>query len=208
MAVRTGPFLDLAFHLTGPKIPVDHGYTLYAALCPLLPKDKLHDHDAEQAGFHIGIHPIRGRYVGGEHLHLASFSRLILRLPQDRIKDYLKLAGKRLDLEDCALRIGVCDVRTLIPAASLRARFVTTRNGQDEARFREECERQIKALGVSGKLSVGQRRTMRIHGKQIVGYSVVVTELTTDESLALQEKGLGGRRKMGCGIFVPMEASK
>lgn len=195
---------DLAFRLTGSNIPVDHGYALYAALCRLLPKEILHDHDPKKAGFQISLHPIRGQYAGGEHLHLALFSRLILRLPQDEIKEYLKLAGKRVDIEGCPLRIGVCDVRALMPAAALRARFVTTRHGQDEVRFREECDRQMKALAVNGKLSVGQRRTMRIHDKQIVGYSVVVTELTADESITLQENGLGGRRKMACGIFGPV----
>jgi CRISPR/Cas system CSM-associated protein Csm4 (group 5 of RAMP superfamily) len=28
-----------------------------------------------------------------------------------------------------------------------------------------------------------------------------VSELTAEESIRLQEHGLGGRRKMGCGVF-------
>ncbi len=32
------PYVDLAFRLTGSKIPVDHGYALYSAISRLLPE--------------------------------------------------------------------------------------------------------------------------------------------------------------------------
>ena len=39
--------------------------------------------------------------------------------------------------------------------------------------------------------------------KEIVGFALRVEELTAEESIRLQEKGIGGRRRFGCGIFVP-----
>jgi len=49
------------------------------------------------------------------------------------------------------------------------------------------------------------RRIVRIKDKTIVGYSVRVSGLMTDDdSIKLQEVGLGGRHRMGCGIFVPL----
>jgi CRISPR-associated protein Cas6 len=50
-------------------------------------------------------------------------------------------------------------------------------------------------------LTLGKRRTLRIKDKEVVGYEVLVEALTAEESLNLQEHGLGGRRHMGCGIF-------
>jgi hypothetical protein len=38
--------------------------------------------------------------------------------------------------------------------------------------------------------------------------SALVDYLTATESILLQEHGLGGRRHMGCGIFVPMRGEK
>jgi CRISPR-associated endonuclease/helicase Cas3 len=32
------PYVDLAFRLTGRKVPVDHGYALYSAMSRLLPE--------------------------------------------------------------------------------------------------------------------------------------------------------------------------
>lgn len=50
------------------------------------------------------------------------------------------------------------------------------------------------------------RRLLRIKDRRMVGYAVQVTGLTAEESIKLQEHGLGGRQKMGCGFFVPMQA--
>ena len=65
--------------------------------------------------------------------------------------------------------------------------------------------RQLGQLGVStlAILSLGKRRTLRIKEKEVVGYEVLVEGLTAEESILLQERGLGGRRHMGCGMFLP-----
>ncbi len=44
---------------------------------------------------------------------------------------------------------------------------------------------------------------VRIHGREIVGFSVAVDELDPDGAVRLQEEGLGGRRRFGCGLFLP-----
>ena len=98
------PLIDLAFRLTGTNIPVDHGYALYAALSRLLPD--IH------AAKDIGVQPIRGVYSGNGTLHVTDFSRLILRLPDEQIQPYLKLAGKRLELDEHPLSVGVPEVRS------------------------------------------------------------------------------------------------
>ena len=47
-----------------------------------------------------------------------------------------------------------------------------------------------------------------IRGKTIVGFSVIVHGLTEEGSVKLQEEGIGGRGKMGCGFFVPLGRRK
>jgi CRISPR-associated protein Cas6 len=53
------------------------------------------------------------------------------------------------------------------------------------------------------QLTLGKRRTLRIRNKEVVGYEVVLGKLAAEESLLVQSAGLGGRRRFGCGIFVP-----
>lgn len=196
------PKLDLHFPVTGQHIAIDHGYPLYAALSRLLDSPAhpwLHDDDE------LGIHPIRGRYAGPGRLLLTARSRLSLRLPADRIPAVLPLAGKTLLIGDERIHVGILQPAALVPAPNLYAHLVTTRNGQDETRFDEEIARQLAALGVAGKPHRGPRRTFRIKEKRVVAHTLLVTELTAEESIRLQEAGVGGRRKLGCGIFVPWE---
>lgn len=189
------PHIDLAFRLTGTTIPVDHGYPLYAAISRLLP-----DFHADKE---VGIHPIRGRYVGDGNLHLASFSRLMIRLPNDRIRAVLKLAGKALEVDGHRLRVGVSETRVLRPAVNLYSRLVTIKGFMESDTFLSAARRQLEALRVSADFIAGERRTLRVKDKQVVGFEVTALGLSAEDSLRLQEAGIGGRRHMGCGVFVP-----
>ena len=46
-----------------------------------------------------------------------------------------------------------------------------------------------------------RRRIVHIKGKKIVGYPLLVQGLTAQESIRLQEQGLGGRTRIGCGFL-------
>ena len=189
------PVVELNFRLVGRCIPVDHGYALYGAISHHVPEI----HDARE----IGVQPIRGTYGGDGLLYMAPFSRLTLRLPDDRIRHYLKLAGKTLDVKGHPLHIGVPEARTLLPVASLRSRLVTIKGFLDQVPFLGAAERQLQSMDVRGQVLLGMRRTFRVKDKQVVGFEVAIIGLTAEESLILQETGLGGRRRMGCGVFVP-----
>ena len=206
------PTLDILFRVIGTEVPSDHGYALYGALSRILETEEdqwMHGNP------HIGLHTVRGTPLGNGRRLIGPNARLGLRLPSDLLPRSLKLAGKSLDLDGCRLRVGVSETRALIPAATLHCRIATTKNGDDSARFDAEIARQSAALGIQGRVfrvpkgsggSDGRdpsRRIVRVKNKRIVGYSVLATELTGEESILLQERGLGGRRRMGCGIFVP-----
>jgi CRISPR-associated protein Cas6 len=187
--------VDLNFQVFGQTIKVDHGYPLFASICRILPEF----HEAVD----VGLCLIRGRYIGNGQLNISPVSSLTFRLPAIKISEYINLAGKTLDLDRYLLRIGVPHSQALVPSTTLYSHLVTTKNGYDQKRFEEEMKRQMETLDCKGKLSVGKRKTFKLHGKQVVGYSVLVSELTAEESITIQELGLGGRRKMGCGFFEP-----
>ena len=46
-----------------------------------------------------------------------------------------------------------------------------------------------------------RRQILRVKDKRVVGFPVIVSSLTPDESIRLEGFGLGGRGKMGCGFF-------
>jgi CRISPR-associated protein Cas6 len=192
--------VDLAFAVIGQQpLRSDHGYALYGALSRALPE--LHLANG------IGIHPIRGgQQIGDRRIRLTTSSRLVLRVNTVALGELLSLTGKELDVDGTKLRVGVPQVWPLMPASALRSRLVTTRNCQDLARFEAEFRRQLDTLHVSNAciITIAKRRTLRIKDKEVVGYEVILEGLTVNESLNIQEEGLGGRRHMGCGVFVAL----
>jgi len=201
--------IDLAFNLSATRpVPSDHGYLLYSAVSRMLPA-------AHQTNG-IAIHPIRGQIIGDRQLLLDDRSRLIIRTAADRIAQWLPLAGKQLNLAGNTLRVGVPQVLPLSLATALRSRLVTIKvspgeraapaRTPTEEEFRAAARRQLDTLGVdaAAELMLGKRRTLRIKQREVVGYEVLVSGLSAEESLRLQEAGLGGRRHMGCGVFVPV----
>lgn len=207
--------VDLEFPVRGETVPADHGYGLFGALCRVLPW--VHDERG------VGVHPLRGRLIGGRALALTPSSRLSVRLPASRIHEALPLAGQTLDLDGAPLRAGVPSIRPLRPVSALIGRLVVIKGFQEPGPFLDAARRQAEALGLGGRLSLvarsnagslegatgrvaGEpiRRTLRVRDKTIVGFALALTELTAEESLRVQEAGLGGRRRFGCGLFVPL----
>jgi CRISPR-associated protein Cas6 len=157
-------------------------------------------------------------------LHLTPSSRLSFRLDSDHARELMPLAGKELDLDGYTLRVGVPTTYVLKPAATLRSRLVTFKHRMEPEIFLAKAQEELSNLSIkaapglirrSGAKSLEGReeltadrspfirRTLRIHDKEVVGFAMEVSGLSADESLRLQETGLGGRRKFGCGIFVP-----
>lgn len=199
--------LDLVFPVSGAGLPTDHSYPLYAALSGIVPQ--FHDADSP-----IRFAPITGMATADSRLELGPHSYLRVRLPDDAVKLALPLAGKRLVLGADAVRLGVPAVRTLVPAPAVVARIVTFKNADTPEQFLDTARTKLAELGVAGEPQLpihldggrageSKRRVVRIKGVAIVGYSLLVTELSAADSLKLQERGLGGRTHLGCGFFTP-----
>lgn len=208
---------DLSFRITGNYIPYDHGYALYSALARFNP--------AWHEAAWLGVHPINGLAIK-DTVRLTRFSRLRLRTPSEKLAELIRLAGKRLRLESRShhyeIMIGVPEVLPLRPLPTLRARCMTikisevenTEHGPNREMFLAAARKQLAARSIAGDLWIDEtldtqgrecsRRVLRIKNKTIVGYAVTVSNLSDEDSLRLQVEGLGGRRKFGCGLFMPL----
>lgn len=213
-------FIDVSFRVMGDRVPLDHGYALYSTLSSLFPEL----HTAEW----LSIHPISGFPLGGKSLQITNASRLRLRIPHERLVDVMPLAGKQLPMaiasSQFAIRLGVPEVYMLHPAPILASRCVVIKVSEaeksdrspDREMFLAAIKSQLTKHRIQGEAWIDNRRDSRGHelsrrilhlkGKSIVGYSVRVSELSAEASLKLQETGLGGRQRMGCGIFVPVRS--
>lgn len=204
--------VDVSFPVQGNSLPLDHGYALYSAVSRVLGP-------ASHGANGIGIHPIRGRRVEPDRLQLGEMSALCIRTQVDAIPELLKLAGQSVQVAGDMIRLGAPKTYALTPAATLGAHLVTIKGFREPELFLEAALRQMEFLGITGQARIpirasgpheGEptRRVLRIKDKTVVGFALVVGALVAGDSLLLQQRGLGGRRHMGCGLFDPRDSNE
>jgi CRISPR-associated protein Cas6 len=189
--------VDVAFSLRGGSIPVDHGWRLYQLLA-----ERLDWLDADPAA---GVHPIRGARAVAGRIPLGARARLMLRLPRARVEQAYALSGTRLELGD-GIDIGDAHLRTLYAYSALYSQFVSVGTA-DELAFYRHIEAQLRQTGIECKMICGRARRAQTQDDEIAGFSLMLHELTPEDSLRMQASGLGDARKLGCGIFVPHKSA-
>jgi len=194
MSPEASPVVDLLFEVGGSVLPADCAYALARAVVGILPWLE------QEPG--AGVHPFKAAPTDRGTLLVSRRSRLTLRIPRARVADAGALTGQTLDIAGQPLRVGPAQPRELAPFATLYSRFVDT-GAVDEARFVEDVAALLRELGSPCKFLCGQRRRARAAEDDISGYSVMLHEVPREQSVYLQQRGLGRHRLLGCGILVP-----
>ncbi len=185
--------IDLVFAISGSRLPLDHALSLWEALLGHLPWL------AEEP--EVGVHAMRGSVCDRELL-LSRRTRLVLRLPMRRLDDAMRLVGQALEVGGERVSIGEARPRMLEPFPTLSAHFVAT--GSDDALAHQQAvEAMLAELGMPPRFICGRMHTVSVGGARLVGAEVVLHELRPEHSLAMQERGLGGERHLGHGLFLP-----
>jgi CRISPR-associated protein Cas6 len=200
--------VDLVFGIECRCLPVDHAHALLAALSSVLPWF------AGDPG--TGLHTIHGAESGNgwyrpeqgdELLFLSRRTRLVLRLPRERIEAARALSGTTLSVAGHGLAVGSASVRRLSPHDTLYARYVAAEEGEDEQQFLAQAAEQLIARGMRvKKLLAGRVHRIDTPDRPLFTRSLMVADLNPEQSIQLQKEGLGGGRKLGCGLFVPHKA--
>lgn len=196
--------VDLSFAIDCRTLPVDHAWALFAAIDPLLPWFR----DAPVAGIHPlhvaeSAHGWQRPEEPDALLHLSRRTKLVLRLPQERVSDARRLEGETLNIDGHTMVIGEASVQLLSRSTSLFARRLVIEEDEEEEPF---LQRQIEALHAievrPNKLLPGLAHPINTPQGEICTRLLSLEGLTLEESFRLQELGLGSHRHLGCGIFI------
>ncbi|WP_330203418.1 type I-MYXAN CRISPR-associated protein Cas6/Cmx6 [Cyanobacterium sp. Dongsha4] len=198
--------INLVFPVMGETLPADHNYRLYATLSKRFPQV----HNLQD----LSINTISGISDRQGKITLTPHSKLYLRLPVEAIALVYSLAGQTLTIGDCQIKLGNPELQTIKPSYSLKARLVTIKGYTEPMEFLQAAQRQLEKLEIQANIGIPannkgepKRLTMKINKTNrsytIVGFSVVVTDLLEEDSVKLQIQGLGGKRRIGCGVFYP-----
>lgn len=194
--------VELSFGITGQPIPVDHGYELFSALTHFQPE--LHNFKR------LSIQTITNTIFENRKLLLTNRSKLRIRLPADTIPLVYPLAGCSITIGGNKVRLEIPTIDLLQPARHLYSRIVVIKGQEQPESFLKAAQRQLQRLEIEGEIRISvasngslNRKTVRVRGYTVVGFGLEAVDLSEQDSLKLQVYGIGGKRKMGCGIFVP-----
>lgn len=196
MATHNATIIEVHFPCHAVTIPSDHGYALYSAISRLVPEV----HAADR----VAIATIPGQAVGQGVTIPDPSATLRLRLPREQAPLICALAGETLSLNGHRLTLGDPWLSALAPAPRLDSRIVTIKGFVESGPFLLALGRKLEVLGVEPRVVMGARRVVRVADRTVVGFAVSLRGLGAAESILLQENGLGGRRRIGCGILLPV----
>lgn len=197
--------VDVVYSIQCRTLPVDHSYLLSQAISRALPWFANEEH--------AGLHTIHVAESGNGWmrpddpnalLHLSRRTRLMLRLPRHRIEDAGKLTGQTLDVGGNALQVEKTTVKPLSTITTLFSRYTVACESLDETAFMHEAQRLLADMDIRPKkMLCGIERTIATPDRKIHARSLMLADLAVEESVRLQQRGLGPERTLGCGLFLP-----
>ena len=203
--VVSDDIVDVVFGITCRVLPVDHANLLSKAI-----RQELGWLDDEPRA---GVHTIHVAASGNgwyrpdtpdQMLHPSRRTKLSLRIPKRRVDDVKSLIGKTLDIDGNSLTIKEMTQKTLSDITTVFSRYIVVESANDEMEFLKEIMGSLNEMGIKPKkMLCGKEGKLNLDDGVLVTRSLMIAELTFEESMLLQQQGLGSHRLMGCGIFLP-----
>jgi len=198
--------VDLQFRINCKCLPLEHAGQLSSAIHEVLPWIA----EEEQAGVHL-IHGAesgngwqRPENAANELLHLSKRIRMSLRMPKHRIDDAHLLTGNILRIDQYEIEVGKATIKPLSIQGTIFSRYVISHENETEDQFLQRIYDEIKSLNVNvNKLLCGKTHRMQGREQELFTRSVMLAELKPQDSVKVQQYGLGTGRTEGCGLFVP-----
>jgi len=201
----SGDVVDLLFSIRCKSLPLDHGFSLSKAVTDIIPWIG----DEPQAAIHQ-IHVAESSH-GWQRpdseagvLLPSRRTRLILRMPSHRVTDCAQLESQTLDIDGHELVTESFKARSLSRMTTLMARYIDTSNEEADDQFIARMYTLIRDQGITVKKMLSGL-VVRHSGPEgeLITRKLMLSGLSREDSLQLQQQGLGNLLLMGIGIFLP-----
>ncbi len=202
--------IDVSFRFrcktASSAIPVDHGIMLRDQISKALPWI------LQVPG--AAIHRIYGAATGngwvrpendeGTTMEVSKRTRLVLRLPKEKLEYARQLENTVFHLGDQEIEVGIAKVKPLIATRTLFCRSLVADDIDDEQSFTESLVERMDDMQIPiTKLLCGKNHQILTDSGVSGARSVMLAELSLEDAVKLQQQGLGQHQLLGCGIFLP-----
>ena len=196
---------DVGFRVSGDKLLRHYALALDKALADQLSQ---WSEDARvSALLSIANEEGNGWFRGDDdELLLSRRARLTLRVPVEWADEVEALIDTALQLEGYTLTLSQAKRSAFNPHDTVYTRHLAL-DADDEQAFMVMAAGMLKTLGVRPrKMICGRARQLQLGEDTLTTRSLMIADLKPEESLRIQEHGLGPHRRYGCGVFVPYKS--
>ena len=194
--------VDVSLKVNCNKISADHAYDLFEAVQKKFPKIR----DIEN----LAIHSVHGAESGAgwerpeTEIYLSKRARFCIRTPVEYSREFYKLDGEILKIGKYEMTLSKPSTKNLTITDTLFCRSVVIENCKSEEDFLKNIHSSLRSMGVNvKKMLCGKEHTIQIPNKTLIGKTLLITDLEKDDSIKIQQLGLGIGKLFGCGIFLP-----
>ena len=136
-------------------------------------------------------------------LYISRRTKLVLRVPQENISSVEALTDIELDIQGHSVKLAHKHTKNLMHSSTLYSHHVIS-DFKEEMEFLRYVQQQLQELDIKcTKILCGKSREMDLAGRKVITRSLMLNELSKEDSLLLQAKGIGREQKRGCGVFIP-----
>ncbi len=189
-------WVELFLPVMGDRLSGDHSYRLYSSIIKVNPR--LKEIEWQMGG--INGTPSRDGWI-----KLKRESGLLIRCKLIDLNEFKNLENSIIQIGQNIIQVGAIEGRSLFPRAELSSRIVTIKSlykcRVSPFEFGVALGKQLTEIGIHTMPLIGDRRKLKIKDNTVIGYAINFVDLRPQESILLQMNGLGGRRRMGCGVF-------
>jgi CRISPR-associated protein Cas6 len=201
--------VDLSFKIDCRQLKLDHAWALSTAVCELLP---WFENEPQAAIHHVYISQSgngwnRADEGGKDVLQLSRRTRLKIRVPQSRKTDTLALTGKTINVDGNELSFGKSETFLLSAITTIVSRHAyIAETEHDEKLFLHAVNAELQQTGIKArKMLCGKSHQLKTPQGLIKTRSLMLADLSPEDSIRLQENGIGRYYTYGCGIFIPQK---
>ena len=210
--VESDEITDISIQLICDKLPGDHIFLLSRALIAIFP---WLEQDPQIAIQQIYI-PASGNGWQRDDLstdtlvYLSKRTRLKIRLPLKYLDRIYQLTGNEVMVSGHLVKFGNIKISKITASEILLARFVhIPETENNEEKFLSLAFEQLKQNNIAiKKMLCGKSTHFNFAGQLIKTRSLMLADLSTEDSLTIQAYGIGDHYLFGCGVFIPQKGIK
>tara|TARA_S200000501_G_scaffold178203_1_gene167848 strand:+ start:7137 stop:7817 length:681 start_codon:yes stop_codon:yes gene_type:complete len=194
--------VDVSFKVNCKKIAADHSYNLFEAILGEFPKIEEIDN--------LAIHSVYGAESGAgwerpeTEIYLSKRTRFCIRTPVEHAEEFFNLDKKILKVGKYEMQLTKPTIKNLVITDTLFCRSVVVENNKNEEEFLKDIHSSLKLMGVNvKKMLCGKEHLIQTPNRALIGKTLLITDLEKDDSIKIQQLGIGIGKLFGCGIFLP-----